>query len=57
MHESPFDRRRAMARVSVDTAGASAGSHRVNIPYIARDAATRLHDHLTAAAARTDFTW
>jgi putative membrane protein len=57
MHESPFDRRRDMARVSVDTAGAGSSSHRVSIPYMARDAAVRLHEHLAVATARTAFHW
>ncbi len=34
MHQSPFDRRAAMARVRVDTAGAGEFSHRVDIPYL-----------------------
>src|SRR5262249_11683514 len=33
IHESPSDRRAAMARVRVDTAGAPEFSHRVDIPY------------------------
>ena len=32
MHQTPFDRRAAMARVRVDTAGAGEFSHRVDIP-------------------------
>ncbi|HUF47372.1 MAG TPA: PH domain-containing protein [Vicinamibacterales bacterium] len=55
--ESPFDRRWAMARVSVDTAGAGAASHRVAIPYLTRPAAVALHASLSAAAARTAFHW
>jgi putative membrane protein len=57
LHESPFDRRRVMARVRVDTAGASAASHRIDIPYLARDRAGHLHAELAAAAARTAFRW
>ena len=34
MHQTPFDRRAAMARVRVDTAGAGEFSHRVDIPYL-----------------------
>ena len=37
--ESPFDRRAVMAGVRVDTAGASERSHRVAIPYLARETA------------------
>lgn len=55
--QSPFDRRWSMATVGVDTAGASAASHRVRIPYLTRDDAGRLHAELSAAAARTAFRW
>lgn len=57
MRASPFDRRWSMAHVSVDTAGASAGSHRVDIPYLPQDVAAELHGSLSAAAARTAFQW
>ena len=40
--ESPFDRRAAMAGVRVDTAGGSELSHRVHIPYLAREIASAL---------------
>ena len=55
--ESPFDRRAAMARVRVDTAGAGEASHRVDIPYLAREIARDLCDLLSAQAARTAFRW
>jgi putative membrane protein len=57
MIETPFDRRAAMARVRVDTAGAGERSHRVDIPYLPRDAAVALHRRLAAAAASTAFRW
>jgi putative membrane protein len=57
MNESPFDRRARMARVRVDTAGASDLSHRVDIPYLGRDTAGRLHHLLAGQAARTTFRW
>ncbi|HET9209586.1 MAG TPA: PH domain-containing protein, partial [Thermoanaerobaculia bacterium] len=57
VHESPFDRRAAMARVRVDTAGAKDASHRVDIPYLARETAFQLRDLLAARAARTAFRW
>lgn len=57
LHESPFDRRAAMARVRVDTAGAKDLSHHVDIPYLARDTARDLCDFLTTQAARTAFRW
>jgi putative membrane protein len=57
MHQSPFDRRAAMARVTIDTAGAGAFSHRVDIPYLDQQLAQGLADRLSAAAANTAFRW
>ncbi len=54
--ESPFDRRHRMARVRVDTAGASE-AFRVDVPYLGRDTATALHGRLATAAAETAFRW
>ena len=56
-HQSPFDRRAMMARVRVDTAGAGATSHRVDIPFLDRTAAAQLADRLAAQAASTEFRW
>jgi putative membrane protein len=53
--ESPFDRRAMMARVRVDTAGSGPRSHRVDIPYLARETARALHHRLAAQAAKTAF--
>ena len=55
--QSPFDRRTRMARVAVDTAGATLGSHRINVPYLPVATAHDLHRTLTAHAARTEFRW
>jgi putative membrane protein len=55
--ESPFDRRASMARVRVDTAGANERSHRIDIPYLARDHAAELQLRLAAQAADTAFHW
>jgi membrane protein YdbS with pleckstrin-like domain len=55
--ESPFDRRTAMARVRVDTAGASERSHRIAIPYLARETARHLQARLATHAAQTTFRW
>ncbi len=55
--ETPFDRRTGMGRVRVDTAGAGPVSHRVDIPYLARDIAFVLHDRLAAGAAASAFRW
>jgi putative membrane protein len=57
IHESPFDRRAAMARVRVDTAGAGDWSHRVDIPYLPRETARELFALLEAQAARTELRW
>lgn len=57
IHESPFDRRAAMARVRVDTAGAGMTAHRVDIPYLARETARGLYDLLAKQAAHTAFRW
>ena len=55
--ESPFDRRAAMGRVRVDTAGANERSHWVDIPYLPRDVAQSLYTRLAAQAANTAFRW
>jgi putative membrane protein len=55
--ESPFDRRAMMAGVRVDTAGTSERSHRVAIPYLARETAKALHERLSVQAAQTTFRW
>jgi len=57
LRQSPLDRRAAMARVRVDTAGAGMASHRVDIPYLDRTAAARLASRLAAQAASTAFKW
>jgi len=57
LRESPFDRRAAMARIRVDTAGAHERSHRIDIPYLGRDAAADLQVRLAAQAADTQFHW
>ena len=57
MYQSPFDRRAAMARVRVDTAGAGEFSHRVDIPYLDHQVASGLAERLSASAANTAFRW
>ncbi len=54
--ESPFDRRTAMGRVVVDTAGAG-DDYRVSVPYLPKLTADDLAARLTAEAARTAFRW
>ena len=57
LHQSPFDRRAAMARLHVDTAGAGETSHRVHIPYLEVAEAQGLLRQLSAQAARIPFRW
>jgi putative membrane protein len=55
--ETPFDRRSSMGQVHIDTAGASAYSHRIRIPYLSRESAMGLYQRLAAEAANTAFRW
>ena len=57
LFESPFDRRHAMARISVDTAGVGAGGYRVNVPYLPREAAAALYEVITARVSQLAFRW
>ena len=57
MSESPFDRRTAMAAVRIDTAGGSDLSHRVRVPFLARETALALAASLSARAAESEFRW
>lgn len=57
LRTTPFDRYRRMARLRVDTAGAGAASHRVDIPYLPLATARDLRTTLAAEAARTAFRW
>ena len=54
---SPFDRRRHMASVAVDTAGAGTFGHRIDIPYLDRDVADTVFERLYAEAGATEFDW
>ncbi len=57
LRTTPIDRWRGMARLLVDTAGAGAAAHKVDIPYLPLDTARQLRTHLAAEAARTAFRW
>jgi putative membrane protein len=57
MRQSPFDRRAAMARVRVDTAGAGEVLHRIDIPYLDGKVARGLLDRLSAQAGSTALRW
>ena len=54
-HESPFDRRNAMASVQVDTAGGRL--LQISIPYLSRETARALYEQLSSQAAQTAFRW
>jgi putative membrane protein len=54
--ETPFDRRTVMARVRVDTAGASESS-RIDVPYLPQPTALALHSELAHHAALRQFEW
>jgi len=55
--ESPFDRRANMAGVRVDTAGSASPTHRISIPYLARETAAALYERLASQTAQTAFRW
>ncbi|MEM1179961.1 MAG: PH domain-containing protein, partial [Acidobacteriota bacterium] len=55
--QTPFDRRWRMATLRVDTAGASAAGHRVEIPYLDVEIARGLADELADGVAETTFLW
>lgn len=57
LYQSPFDRRAAMARVRVDTAGARELAHRIDVPYLDLAVASDLHQRLSTHAASTAFKW
>ena len=57
MHQTPFDRRNAMASVRVDTAGANLGGHQVAIGYLDTDTAREVLLHLDDETSRTAFKW
>ena len=57
LHRSPFERRTRMARIRVDTAGATSEANRIDIPYIPEGTASDLHARLAVEAANTRFQW
>ena len=57
LRQTPFDRRRRMARVAIDTAGAGRVGHRIDIPFLEIPAARRLFGWLEGEAENTDFRW
>lgn len=57
LSQSPFDRRQSMARVRIDTAGASRAGHAIDIGYLEVETARRLARFLHREAAGRDFQW
>lgn len=57
VRDSPFDRRFAMARVAVDTAGTSQERHQIEVPYLPRPTADVLAAEVAERASRTAFRW
>jgi putative membrane protein len=57
MHQSPFDHRKRMASVAVDTAGAGGTGHRVRIPFLDVDIAGSILQRLYAEVRSTEFRW
>lgn len=55
--QSPFDRRRGMASLSADTAGASPFGHRLDLAYLPEDAARALYARLAPQVARSALRW
>ena len=57
LQQSPFDRRHGMATVMVDTAGAQALGHRIDMHYLPEEVARRLAAELGARVARSPLAW
>ena len=57
MSQSPFDHRKRMASVAVDTAGAGVMGHRIHIPFLDVDVAEGILQRLYEEARGTEFRW
>jgi len=57
MHQTPFDVRKRMASVAVDTAGAGGAGHRIRIPFLDVDIAVSILQRLYAKTRSTEFRW
>ena len=57
MTQSPFDRRKRMAGVAVDTAGAGSIGHRIQIPFLDAAVAEGILRRLYAETRGTEFRW
>ncbi len=57
MSQSPFDRRKRMASIVVDTAGAGGSGHRIRIPYLDVEVAEGILRRLYNETRGTEFRW
>jgi putative membrane protein len=57
LNQSPFDHRKRMASVAVDTAGAGGTGHRIRIPFLDVDVAGSILQRLYAESRSTEFRW
>jgi len=57
MRQTPFDRRKRMASLAVDTAGASTIGHRIRVPFLDVDVAESILHRLYAETCATEFRW
>ncbi len=57
MSQSPFDRRKRMASVAVDTAGAGSMGHRIHIPFLDVEVAEGILRRLYDETRATEFRW
>jgi putative membrane protein len=57
MHQSPFDHRKRMASVAVDTAGAGQMGHRIRIPFLDVEVAGSILKRLYVETRSTEFRW
>lgn len=57
MSQSPFDRRKRMASVAVDTAGAGTMGHRIQIPFLDVEVAEWILRRLYDETRATEFRW
>jgi len=57
MHQTPFDRRKRMATLAVDTAGAGNMGHRIRIPFLDVAVAESILQRLYNETRATEFRW
>ena len=57
MNQSPFDHRKRMASVAVDTAGAGSMGHRIHIPFLDVEVAEGILRRLYDETRATEFRW